>query len=146
MDNLSPPVRSKIMASIRGKDTSPEMLLRRELYRRGYRYRVHVKGVPGRPDIVFRSRRLAIFVNGCFWHAHPGCAKWRIPRSNQAFWREKFRRNRERDERDRQALVCLGWRPITIWECDIKRSVERAADVVEVVLVKHAEANAPFPA
>lgn len=122
------------MSSIAGKDTKPEILLRKELHRRGLRYRVHMKGLPGRPDIVFTRRRVAIFVHGCFWHNHPGCPYWHMPRNNQQFWEEKFEKNRERDQRNLAALHNLGWRPMVLWECEIKGSPSEAADAVEQFL------------
>lgn len=133
--------RRRIMSSIRSKDTSPEKLLRSELHRRGLRFRLHVKDLPGKPDIVFRRRRVAIFVHGCFWHNHPECPWWKMPKNNQEIWKAKFKRNHERDEQHRLALVVLGWRPITLWECDIKRSPIEAADLVQEVLFKQAESN-----
>lgn len=133
------PTRSKIMSSIRSKDTSPEVLLRKELHGRGLRYRLHVKSLPGKPDIVFPGRRVVVFVHGCFWHNHPDCPWWRMPGNNQEFWREKFLRNRQRDEANRRSLVELGWRPVTIWECEIKLSTMAAADLVQGVLFKQGE-------
>lgn len=131
--------RRRIMSAIHSKDTSPELLLRRELHRRGRRYRLHERGLPGKPDIVFPSKRVVVFVHGCFWHNHPGCKWWKLPSNNQDFWREKFRRNRERDEANRLALVELGWKPVTVWECEIKQSTTAVADIVEGILLEQDE-------
>lgn len=122
------------MSSIGGKDTKPEILLRKELHRRGLRYRIHMATLPGKPDIVFTRKRVAVFVHGCFWHNHPGCKFWHMPRNNKEFWEEKFARNRERDRKNMEALEALGWRPLVVWECDIKRSPPEAADFVEEFL------------
>lgn len=129
--------RRRIMSSIKGKDTKPEMLLRKELHRRGLRYRVHMRSLPGKPDIAFTRKRVAIFVHGCFWHNHSGCRYWRMPQNNQDFWQEKFDKNRARDLRNMAALTQLGWDHLVIWECEIKRSPESAADVVEDFLGLH---------
>lgn len=105
------------MSGIRGKDTSPELAVRRALYAGGLRYRLHVKGVPGRPDIVLRRLRTAIFVHGCFWHRHPGCRFAYTPRSNTKFWKAKFAENVARDRRIQHELKRAGWKVIILWEC-----------------------------
>ncbi len=105
------------MASIGKKDTTPELIVRKALHRRGYRYRVHKKDLPGTPDIVFPGRRKVIFVHGCFWHAH-GCKIGRPPRSNSSFWKPKLERNKERDKRKEATLKELGWDVLTVWECE----------------------------
>ena len=109
------------MSLIRGKNTRPEMAVRRELTRLGIRYRLHQTGLPGRPDIVIRRMRIAIFVHGCFWHRHDGCAKTRVPKSRVEFWRQKFAKNIQRDEVVRSELRDLGWNPFVIWECETER-------------------------
>ena len=109
--------KRRLMARFRGKDTKPEMLIRRELHRRGYRFRIHRKDLPGKPDIVLPRYRTAIFVHGCFWHHHVGCAIARIPKSREQFWREKFERNQARDERNASDLQAQGWTVVTVWEC-----------------------------
>jgi len=124
VDRIDKATRSRIMGRIRAKHSVPEMLVRRFLFAAGYRYRLHGKGLPGRPDIVFPSRRVAVFVHGCFWHGHSGCALFKIPRTNTKFWSAKFRANTERDARKREALRVAGWRVATIWECAI---TDRAA-------------------
>ena len=107
------------MSRIGGKDTAPEILVRRLLHSLGYRFRLHRRDLPGTPDIVFPSRRKIIFVNGCFWHAH-GCRIGRPPKSNIEFWGPKLERNRSKDRRDRRALRALGWRVFTVWQCQTK--------------------------
>ena len=140
MDHLTPHQRSKNMAAIRGKDTKPEMIVRRGLWSRGFRYRLNHKRLPGHPDLVLRKYRTCIFVNGCFWHGHkcnltPGpspngegnmdlesseCCK--IPKTNREFWVAKIRRNKERDREEQRKLAAMGWHCITVWECELKPS------------------------
>ena len=105
------------MARIGPRDTAPEMTVRRLLHRLGYRYRLHSRALPGTPDIVFPSRRVALFVHGCFWHAH-GCAKGRLPKTRQDYWKPKLDRNRERDGEKRRQLEAQGWRVIEFWQCE----------------------------
>ena len=113
--------RSEIMRAVRGRDTKPEIVVRKTVWRLGYRYRLHVRRLPGCPDLVFPFPRKAIFVHGCFWHRHC-CSDGRsMPASRVAYWREKFRRNKARDRKNRRALVRLGWRVLTIWECQTRR-------------------------
>ena len=133
MDHLSPQQRHSNMAAIRGKDTKPEMIVRKGLWKRGFRYRLNHKRLPGHPDLVLRKYRTCIFVNGCFWHGHhtqcimhnsqfiiesSECCK--IPKTNREFWVTKIRRNKERDKREQQMLAELGWHCITVWECELK--------------------------
>ncbi|MDR1855700.1 MAG: DNA mismatch endonuclease Vsr [Desulfovibrio sp.] len=110
--------RSRIMAAIKGRDTGPEMLVRRFLHGRGLRYRLHDRRLPGRPDLVLPGLRTVVFVSGCFWHRHEGCPRTTMPKSNVGFWEEKFRRNVERDVRNQAALRDMGWRVIVIWGCE----------------------------
>lgn len=119
-DTVSPEVRSRMMAAVRGKDTGPEMAVRRGLHALGFRYSLHVRRLPGRPDIVLAKHRAVIFVEGCFWHGHAGCSLARIPATRTDYWRDKIARNRERDARSRKALDDLGWRHLTIWECSLR--------------------------
>ena len=118
-DVVSPAVRSRMMAGIKGKNTKPELLLRSELHRRGFRFRLHRRDLPGRPDLVFPKRGAAIFVNGCFWHGHD-CHLFRWPGTRPEFWRDKIGANIERDLRNRDELLAEGWRVAEIWECTLK--------------------------
>lgn len=120
MDNLTTQQRHKNMASIRLKDTKPELLVRKWLWSHGYRYRLNVKSVPGKPDIVLRRYRTAIFVNGCFWHGHEECGNYNIPKSNTDFWVNKITKNKERDQRNYSDLFNAGWSVIVIWECQLR--------------------------
>ena len=127
MDRLTAQQRHKNMAAIRSKDTKPEMIVRRGLWKRGFRYRLNHKRLPGHPDLVLRKYRTCIFVNGCFWHGHlvepntmknSACCK--IPSTNRDFWIAKIRRNKERDREEQRALAAMGWHCITVWECELK--------------------------
>lgn len=118
-DTFSPEVRSRIMAQVKSKNTKPEMTVRRLVHGLGYRYRLHRSDLPGRPDLVFPSRRKVIFVNGCFWHNHTNCAKVRIPKTNRDYWITKITRNSERDARNFTLLEESGWQTDTIWECQL---------------------------
>ena len=119
MDIVDKATRSRMMAGIRGTNTTPERLVRSWLHRQGLRFRLHKSGLPGRPDIVLTKYRAAIFVDGCFWHRHPHCRYATTPASNAAFWQEKFRKNVERDRKKAAELRRLGWRVLTIWECQV---------------------------
>jgi len=112
--------RSRMMAGIRAKDTKPELLLRHALHRLGLRYRLHVSGLPGRPDIVMPRHNAVIEVRGCFWHRHAGCAYATMPASNASFWSSKFSANVERDRRNCDALRAIGWKVAIVWECSIR--------------------------
>ena len=113
--------RSRMMSGIRGKDTKPEMVLRRALHARGFRYRLHGKGVPGRPDMILAKHRAVIFVHGCFWHRHEGCRYATTPATRPEFWAEKFATNVRRDRSACEALVADGWRVATVWECALRK-------------------------
>jgi len=119
-DRVTPEVRSRIMSRIRSKDTKPEMLVRSAAHALGYRYRLHRKDLPGKPDLTFPSRRAIVFVNGCFWHRHECDSGRRTPKTNAEFWRTKFERNVERDGRNVAELKAMGWRVMTVWECDLE--------------------------
>lgn len=119
MDTLKPAERSARMALVRNKDTKPELLVRRLVHGMGYRYRLHRRDLPGTPDLVFPSRKKVIFVNGCFWHRHNGCALARLPKSRGEFWLPKLNANVERDVRNVRELRRLGWHVLTIWECQL---------------------------
>lgn len=116
-DIVDKATRSRMMSGIRGKDTKPELEVRRFLHRLGFRYRLHDKRLPGRPDVVLPKYRTVVFVHGCFWHQHPGCRLATKPDTNGEFWRDKLRSNTVRDARNQSKLVELGWRTITVWEC-----------------------------
>ncbi|WP_339631422.1 DNA mismatch endonuclease Vsr [uncultured Sneathiella sp.] len=118
-DHLSKAQRSANMARIKGKDTLPELAVRSALHQRGFRFRLHLKELPGKPDIVLRKFSSVIFVNGCFWHQHI-CCIGRYPKTNEAFWKEKLSKNVERDKRNRDILRKLGWRVFDVWECELK--------------------------
>ena len=123
-DILSPEKRSWNMSRIRGANTKPEMLVRSMLHRAGFRFRIHDKSLPGKPDIVLKKYKSVIFVNGCFWHRHEGCAEATTPKTRREFWEVKFKRTVERDKEQKDALEKLGWQVICIWECDLKRSAD----------------------
>ena len=121
MDRVSPERRSANMRAVRGRDTAPEMAVRRAVHGMGYRYRLHRRSLPGSPDLVFAKLKLALFVHGCFWHAHPGCPRASIPSSNTAFWSDKLARNQRRDDEVQQALRAAGWKVEVLWECEVQR-------------------------
>lgn len=128
MDKLPVNRRSENMRRIRSKDTSPELILRRLLHKMGYRFRVHREDLPGKPDIVFPSRRKVIFVHGCFWHQHGNCAEGRIPASNQDYWGPKLQRNVERDKLHQLRLNHAGWQVLVVWECELRNAETVAAE------------------
>ena len=119
MDKISKQRRSENMRRIRSKDTRPEIILRRLAHGLGYRFRLHRKDLPGRPDIVFPGRRKIIFVHGCFWHQHPGCREGRIPESRPEYWVDKMKRNQLRDAANRALLEQQGWKVLVVWECEL---------------------------
>jgi DNA mismatch endonuclease (patch repair protein) len=119
-DKISSARRSEIMSHIRSKGMVPEMRVRRLIHHMGFRYRLHGKNLPGRPDLVFPGRRKVIFVHGCFWHQHANCSISRIPKSNKAYWKTKLAKNVERDKEHQRRLKELGWQVLIIWECTIR--------------------------
>lgn len=137
------PARSAQMALVKSRDTKPEIRVRKALWTAGLRYRLHVPGLPGKPDVVFPGRKLAIFVHGCFWHRHPGCARTRIPKTRQEFWEHKFAGNVERDQRKIAGLEELGWKVLVIWECETENAAQLAA-LVEAVRA-HPSKSLPTP-
>ena len=171
MDKLSPEQRHKTMASIRGKDTKPEMIVRKGLWSRGFRYRLNSPKLPGHPDLVLRKYRTCIFVNGCFWHGHEvqlterflDCARndrggeiknsecCKIPMTNREFWVAKIRRNQERDIEEQKRLAEMGWHCITIWECELKPSRREetlkslAFTLNKIWLDDHSVVGRPYP-
>lgn len=132
MDRMSKTQRSANMRAIRGKNTAPEMAVRKAAHRLGLRFRLHRKDLPGRPDLVFPKWRTVIFVNGCFWHGHAGCRRAKIPSSNTEFWREKLSRNVDRDRRNLIELQDRGWHVEVIWQCDITDAEAAAATLVRI--------------
>ena len=118
---LSPPsaARSRNMSRIKGKNTKPELIVRRMIFRCGFRYRLHDSKLPGTPDLIFSKMRKLIFVNGCFWHLHQGCRFSKLPKTNQDFWKKKLEGNRARDRMNQEGLETLGWKVLVIWECEL---------------------------
>ncbi len=122
VDIVAHEVRSRMMAGIRGRNTKPELVVRRGLHAAGFRFRLHRADLPGRPDVVLPKHRVVIFVHGCFWHGHEGCANFRMPMTNSEFWQEKIGRNVERDRTVIKALRNRRWRILVVWECQTRRS------------------------
>lgn len=121
MDKLSPTERSRVMSVVRSKDTTPELVVRRLLHTMGFRFRLHRKDLPGKPDIVLPKYQACIFVHGCFWHQHPRCKRATRPSSRVEFWDEKLDGNIARDKKNIRALKKLGWRVLVVWECQTKK-------------------------
>ncbi|MER8832872.1 very short patch repair endonuclease [Mesorhizobium sp. M0909] len=142
MDTLTPKERSARMALIRSKDTHPEFVVRRLLHAAGYRFRLHVPGLPGKPDIVFSHRRKVVFVHGCFWHNHEDCPVGHVPKSRGEFWRAKFERTKERDRKNALALEALGWAVAVAWECETRDPL-RLLETLAAFLGPPASANGP---
>lgn len=136
-DTLSPAQRSQRMSLIRGKDTRPELWVRRALHAQGFRFRLHRKDLPGRPDIVLPKYGVVVFVQGCFWHAHH-CQKGRVPATRSEFWQAKFEGNKKRDARNMRALRQAGWRVLCVWECQLanalgrERALERLVNAIRL--------------
>lgn len=116
------PARCANMRAVRGKNTKPEMVVRRLLHAMGYRFRLHVSSLPGRPDIVLPKHRTVVLVHGCFWHRHEGCGRASTPKTRSGFWSEKFEANIARDARSKRELIDRGWKVITVWECQIRNA------------------------
>jgi len=123
MDTISPERRSANMSRIRSRDTSPELKVRRLVYGMGYRYRLHIANLPGKPDLVFRRLKRVIDVRGCFWHQHPGCIDSHIPKSRIGYWRPKLARNQKRDLENGRKLRAMSWRVFVVWECETKDGI-----------------------
>ena len=131
-DVVSPAKRSQMMSGIKGKNSLPEMLVRKALFAMGYRFRLHRRDLPGTPDIAMPGRRIAIFVHGCFWHAHQGCKYAKTPSTRTEFWTAKLQGNIERDRRATDKLAEMGWRVLNVWECST-RDPEAAAGLSEAL-------------
>jgi DNA mismatch endonuclease (patch repair protein) len=132
--------RHRIMASIRKRDTRPEIAVRRALHAQGLRFRLHRNDLPGTPDVVLPGRRLVVFIHGCFWHQHPGCKWSRMPSGNLSYWGPKLARNVERDLRSRQELEALGWRVLVIWECEARDEM-RLQETARSIASGHADSD-----
>ena len=135
VDRVTPETRSKIMAAVKSKNTGPEMAIRRALHRRGFRYALHAADLPGKPDLVFRSRRKIVFVHGCFWHGH-SCSKGRPPKTRIGFWSAKINANRARDRKTARLLRQDSWSVMTVWQCqtkDLDKLADRIAGFLESI-------------
>jgi DNA mismatch endonuclease (patch repair protein) len=122
--------RSAVMSKIRSKNTKPEILLRKALFAKGYRFRIHNKKLPGKPDIIFPKYRTAIFVHGCFWHYHADCREGRIPDTNSKFWENKLKKNITRDKKNIEALLSENWKVIIVWECEIEKQIDNVLEKI----------------
>ena len=120
VDKLTPQQRSMCMRNIHGKNTNPEIIVRKFLHSKGFRFRLNVKVLPGSPDVVLKKYKTAIFINGCFWHGHDNCRYYKVPKTNTVFWTNKIQGNKDRDLQRRIDLRRLGWHTITLWECQLK--------------------------
>lgn len=125
MDIWTKEKRSEVMSKIRGKNTKPEIILRSHLFHQGFRFRIHQKNLPGKPDIVLPKYKTAIFVHGCFWHYHKHCKEGRIPSTNSEFWKMKLKRNITKDDENIKSLKKYGWKVFIIWECEIEKQLDR---------------------
>ncbi len=131
-DVTTPEQRHRCMAAVKGKDTRPEIIVRRYLFSKGLRYRVNNRKLPGSPDIVLKKYKTAVFVDGCFWHGHEGCVFFKMPKSNQDYWERKISHNRARDISNTFVLQKMGWRVIRVWECDVVSSSKRSSTLESI--------------
>ncbi len=145
MDTMTPEERSILMGKIRGKNTKPELLVRSMLHRCGYRYSLHNKALPGKPDIVLRKHKTVVFVHGCFWHRHPDCKVASMPKSNTAFWQDKFERNVANDKKHRRALETLGWKVIVVWACELKDPEKVLRRLLKELTAERADEKFRYP-
>ncbi|HEX8232347.1 MAG TPA: very short patch repair endonuclease [Caulobacteraceae bacterium] len=132
-DVFAPEKRSAVMRRVKGRNTGPELKVRKMLWAMGARYRLHRRDLPGAPDIVLPGRRVAVFVHGCFWHGHDCARGARAPKQNAEYWRGKIGRNRERDGSHAAALAARGWTPVTIWECELKDETRLSAMLADIL-------------
>ncbi|MEC9492170.1 very short patch repair endonuclease [Flexistipes sp.] len=134
LDKISKEKRSENMKKIKSKNTEPELLARKALWKMGYRYRLHYKELPGNPDIVLTKQKTAIFVHGCFWHRHEGCINASRPKSNSEYWENKIKSNLDRDKRNQSLLREMGWRVLVVWECQLKKDIDFNISFLERLL------------
>ena len=134
MDVVTPSVRSRMMSHIRGKNTQPELQIRKALFARGFRYRLHDSSLPGKPDLIFPKYRAIIQINGCFWHGHD-CPLFKWPSSRVEFWKEKITKNRQRDISNSQELERMGWRVLTVWECALRGRHKFTSDKLVHIII-----------
>lgn len=125
------------MSRIKSKDTKPEVTLRSAIFSLGFRYKLHVSDLPGKPDMVFSKKKIAVFIHGCFWHLHKECRDGRFPKSKLEYWKPKLQKNVERDKKNRESLQKSGWKVVTVWECEINRNLDKAANHVVKALLKN---------
>ncbi len=142
MDIWDKKKRSEVMSKIRSKNTKPEIALRKALFAKGFRYRINYKKLSGKPDIVFPKYKTAIFVHGCFWHGHEGCKISHIPKSNTEFWEHKISTNRERDRNNIMQILSLGWKVLTVWECEISKN--NLPDILDKI-IENLHKKEPIP-
>lgn len=143
-DTLSPAERSRLMSKIRSKNTGPERAVRSLLHRAGHRFRIHVRSLPGTPDVVLPASRVVVFVHGCFWHRHKGCKVATSPKTHKKFWNEKFARNVANDQKHRRRLRRLGWRVVVVWACQLKNPPKILARV-EAAMAPRPPKRSPSP-
>ncbi len=133
MDIWNPEKRSSCMSKIKGANTLPEKTLRSALHRAGFRFRINVKNLPGKPDIVLKKYSLIIFVHGCFWHHHEGCSNANFPKSNKVFWYDKITKTMERDQIKMQQLQAAGWKICVVWECEIEKKLPSVVELIKSI-------------
>ena len=144
-EKISPETRSRMMSGIRGRDTQPELLVRRYLHSAGFRFRLFRKDLPGRPDVVLPRWKVVVFVHGCFWHGHKGCALFRVPKTRTEFWTDKIARNAERDDAAIQKLLDQKWRVAVVWECALRADASSMMNSL-VEFIRGSEKLAAFAA
>ncbi len=133
MDIVDSATRSRMMANIKGRNTKPELLIRRLLHAHGFRFRIHRKDLPGKPDIVLPKYKVIIFIHGCFWHGHQNCRLFKLPASRTKFWEEKIFKNEKNDKKAKDLLFSSGWRICTIWECAVRRSKKNPVALMDIL-------------
>lgn len=138
MDIWDKKKRSEVMSKIGSKNTKPELIFRSALFKEGFRYRIHVKNLPGKPDIVLPKYKTVIFVNGCFWHYHENCSEGRIPDTNSKFWKVKLIKNVERDKKHQKELEKMGWQVIVVWECEVEKKLNETIENVKNIIMDNA--------